>query len=126
MSASSKTMAAFFPPHSRLSFFIMGAAMAAMRAPTTVLPVNDTILRQRELSSRPKYIVFQCLLPRVLVLDHGLPDLCPQAADEVEHALGHADLVKDLGQHPGCHRRHLGRLHHDGVAGKEGGRKLKR
>ncbi len=50
-SASWKTMAAFLPPNSRLSFFIMGAANPAIRWPTAVLPVNEMILEDITLVS---------------------------------------------------------------------------
>ena len=43
MLASGKTMAAFFPPNSKLHFFIIGAAIEAILLPTAVLPVNEMI-----------------------------------------------------------------------------------
>ena len=103
--ASSKMMAAFFPPISKLSFFIMGAAMAAIFSPE--------LKRQKaqvKMKSRRCNLLFVISFKIVLPTDHGrscerydsnigisdneLARGLAKATDEVEDAAGNADFLE--------------------------------
>ena len=60
------------------------------------------------------------------VRGHGSADVWAIAVDEIEHALGHAGLVQDFGNHQRRVGRELARLQHHRAAGRECARDLAR
>ena len=104
-SASAKTMLADLPPSSSVTRLIVAAAPAAIERPTSVEPVK-AILATSGCSTR------RC------------PQVRPGSDDDVDDALRHAGLERDLGEPQRRQRRQLGRLEHDRVAGRQRRREL--
>ena len=104
--ASSKTMLAALPPSSRVSFLPLPADRAL-----------DALAHLGRAGERD--------LVDAVVLDDRLPDR-RAAGEDVDHARRQVGLGDDLGQHQRRQRRRLGRLEHDGVAGRQRRRDLPR
>ena len=106
-SASSNTMNGALPPSSSDSFLIVGATCCISMRPTSVEPVNDS-------------------LRTVGIGAHLAADLGRLADHDVEHAGREAGAMRELGERQRRVRRGLGRLDHDGAAGRQRRRHLAR
>ena len=102
-SASGKMIDGLLPPSSRLTRFTRAAAAAWIARPVWSEPVN-------------------VIASTLGVGDQRRADGLADALDDVEHARRDARLERQLGDHDRGHRRLLGRLEDDAVAGAEGER----
>ena len=102
--ASSKTMLAALPPSSRVTFFFVPAVERAIILPTSVEPVNATLLTSAcSTSARP---------------------VSPAPVTMLTTPGGQVGLLADLGEQQRGERRGLRGLEHDGVARGERRRDL--